>query len=169
MVFDPTDEELVSNFLIEKASGASEGELSDFIKYIALYQHAPSQLRSLAQDSGHEKWYFFTHLEKKYQQGRNINRQVPGGYWQKTCPPSLIKDKAGNTIAKKTSLTYYKKDRTSAQPEKTKWLMKEYMLENQPPNIPNDKESEMLTLCYIYRSKHHRRTTNRRRNSDVNN
>ncbi|KAJ4709495.1 NAC domain containing protein [Melia azedarach] len=143
MVFDPTDEELVSDFLIKKASSASQGERFDFIKYIELYQHEPSELRSLAQDSGHEKRYFFTHLEKKYQ-GTNINRQVPGGFWRKTGSPSLIKNKAGNTTARKTSLTYYEKDRTYAQPEKTNWLMKEYMLlEKQTQNNPNDEESKM--------------------------
>lgn len=144
-VFIPTDTELVSNHLMKKVFGRSYGELDRFIKDIELYEYEPSELSSLAYDSGHNKKYFFTRLSHP---ARTVNRQAQGGYWRKTGMPSYVNDKDGDAVATKTSLTYFKKQDTTSKPVKTHWLMKEYMLlKSQQPNQNNGTP---WTLCVLY-------------------
>lgn len=143
--FIPTDTELVTYHLMNKVSGRGYGELDRFIKDIELYDYEPSELSSLAYHSGHNKKYFFTRLSHP---ARTVNRQAQGGYWRKTGMPSYVNDKDGDAVATKTSLTYFKKQDPTSKPEKTHWLMKEYMLLKSQQ--PNQNDETPWTLCVLY-------------------
>lgn len=59
---------------------------------------------ALAHETGHQKWYFLSRLR---QQGRNFNRQAPGGFWRKTGSDYYVNDENGRPAAKKTSLVFH--------------------------------------------------------------
>ncbi|KAJ4709501.1 NAC domain-containing protein [Melia azedarach] len=102
VVFDPDDEELVFYYLMGKeVYGFSDEGGFRFIRVIKLYDCKPSMLSGLAAESGQDKMFFFTRLRKKYQNGRNVNRQAPGGFWKKTGPPSYV-DGIYGPVATKT-------------------------------------------------------------------
>lgn len=68
--------------------------------------------------------YFFTPLHLK---GKNVVRQVPGGFWRKTGKPDYFEGEDGKRIAEKTSLAYFKEKDPTSESAKGQWLMKEYM------------------------------------------
>ncbi|ESR50613.1 hypothetical protein CICLE_v10033389mg, partial [Citrus x clementina] len=127
---------------MNKVSGRSNGELCQFIRDIELYEYEPSELLSLAYDSGHYKKYFFTRLSHPR---RTINRQTQGGRWKITGKQSYVNDKDGDAVATKTPLTYCKKQDPTSELEKTRWLMKEYMLLKSQQSNQNDETP--WTLC----------------------
>ncbi|KAJ4708947.1 NAC domain-containing protein [Melia azedarach] len=148
--FNPTDELLAGYYLAGKVAGSTGGDVFQHIKDVDVYEHEPSKLSGFADDIGYGKMYFFTTLQMKYRNGKNVSRLAPSGFWKKTGKFSDIKDKDGELIASKTSLAYYKNDQNSGKPLKTDWLMKEYML--------RDKEYKMLsslTLCVVYNKRKH--------------
>ncbi|KAJ4723263.1 NAC domain-containing protein [Melia azedarach] len=148
--FNPTDELLAGYYLAGKVAGSTGGDVFQQIKDVDVYEHEPSKLSGFADDMGYGKMYFFTTLQMKYRNGKNVSRLAPSAFWKKTGKFSDIKDKDGELIASKTSLAYYKNDQNSSKPLKTDWLMKEYML--------GDKEYKMLsslTLCVVYNKRKH--------------
>ncbi|KAJ4721445.1 Microtubule-associated protein [Melia azedarach] len=140
-VFSPTEEEILQLLELKMSSTV----LSQFyhIKEIELYRYEPSELSSIAYDSGREIFYFFTPI--RYLRRGFVNRKAKGGIWKKKGKAYVIENRDGNRVAK-TLLIYHMqhKDKATAS-VKTSWCMKEYRFFRSQNN-----ERSSWALCVVY-------------------
>ncbi|KAJ4708949.1 NAC domain protein [Melia azedarach] len=115
------------------------------IKQVDVYKCEPWLLLKDAHNFGDGIMYFFTALKMKYRTGKNVNRVAGDGFWRKTGNSSYVKGEDGMPIATKTPLAYYRNGQKPGESKKTKWLMKEFILERQIA-----EKSNTLALCVIY-------------------
>ncbi|KAF8389279.1 hypothetical protein HHK36_025972 [Tetracentron sinense] len=145
MKFQPTDQELLINYLYAKVIGFEIPY--GIIKDIDVYKFEPFDLQEMAFDHGDGKLYFFTPRHRKYGKGMRPSRSTPHGYWKATGKMVNIGD-----IGNKTSLVYYhgKLSNTNDENQKTKWLMTEYKLpEWVMPSKNFNEGSKVLDDCVI--------------------
>ena len=84
--------------------------------------------------SGHQnEWYFFSHKDKKYPTGTRTNRATSAGFWKATGRDKGIHMANSKRIGMRKTLVFY----TGRAPhgQKTDWIMHEYRLEDQDPEI----------------------------------
>ncbi|KAK1610170.1 hypothetical protein QYE76_033843 [Lolium multiflorum] len=126
--FHPTDEELISYYLLRKVldhgfSGARA------IAEIDLNKCEPWELQDKACRATAEKeWYFYSLRDRKYPTGLRTNRATSAGYWKATGKDREIRSaRSGALVGMKKTLVFYRGRAPKGQ--KTQWVMHEFRLE----------------------------------------
>ncbi|XP_010926039.1 NAC domain-containing protein 100 [Elaeis guineensis] len=140
--FHPTDEELITYYLIRK--------VSDFrftakaIADVDLNKYEPWDLPGKA-SMGEKEWYFFSLRDRKYPTGMRTNRATDAGYWKTTGKDKEIFHCAVLVGMKKT-LVFYKG--RAPKGEKTNWVMHEYRLHTK---FPYRTTKEEWVVCRVFK------------------
>ncbi|KAL3721323.1 hypothetical protein ACJRO7_033766 [Eucalyptus globulus] len=146
--FHPTDEELVSDYLIRKC--ASLPISAPIVAEIDLYKFDPWDLPEMAL-YGEKEWYFFSPRDRKYPNGSRPNRAAGTGYWKATGADKPIG--RPKTLGIKKALVFY----AGKAPKgvKTNWIMHEYRLANvdRSAGKKNNSRLDDGVLCRIYNKK----------------
>ncbi|GJM99138.1 hypothetical protein PR202_ga16215 [Eleusine coracana subsp. coracana] len=121
--FHPTDEELISFYLLRKSLDSSFRGRA--IAEIDLNKCEPWELPEKAA-MGEKEWYFYSLRDRKYPTGLRTNRATVAGYWKATGKDREIR--AGPAlVGMKKTLVFYRGRAPKGQ--KTHWVMHEYRLE----------------------------------------
>ncbi|KAK3411330.1 hypothetical protein EUGRSUZ_I00095 [Eucalyptus grandis] len=146
--FHPTDEELVSHYLIRKCSSLPIS--APVIAEIDLYKFDPWDLPEMAL-YGEKEWYFFSPRDRKYPNGSRPNRAAGTGFWKATGADKPIGHP--KTLGIKKGLVF----NAGKAPKgvKTNWIMHEYRLANVDRSAGQKKNSRLddWVLCRIYNKK----------------
>ncbi|KAJ3669126.1 hypothetical protein LUZ60_011076 [Juncus effusus] len=156
--FHPTDEELISYYLRNRA--ASVPCPVSIIAEVNIYKYDPWQLPSKA-IYGENEWYFFSPRDRKYPNGVRPNRAASTGYWKATgIDKPIISSKTNENIGVKKALVFYR----GKPPKgiKTEWIMHEYRVidssknrKNNPIKNTNSMRLDDWVLCRIYKKTSH--------------
>lgn len=123
--FHPTDEELVSCYLVRKVLDNSFSGIA--IAEVDLNKCEPWDLPVKAK-MGEKEWYFFSLRDRKYPTGLRTNRATEAGYWKATGKDKeVFKAHTDRLIGMKKTLVFYRG--RAPKGEKTNWVMHEYRLE----------------------------------------
>nr|AFN55276.1 NAC domain-containing protein [Tamarix hispida] len=125
--FHPSDEELITYYLLNKISDAAFSCRA--IGDVDLNKCEPWDLPGKAK-MGEKEWYFFSLRDRKYPTGVRTNRATNTGYWKTTGKDKEIFN--SNTsemigiemIGMKKTLVFYKG--RAPRGEKSNWVMHEY-------------------------------------------
>ncbi|KAF3786407.1 CUP-SHAPED COTYLEDON 2 protein [Nymphaea thermarum] len=123
--FHPTDEELVTYYLVKKVMDRSfTGKV---IAEVDLNKCEPWNLPQKAKVAEKE-WYFFSLRDRKYPTGLRTNRATESGYWKATGKDREIFSSANSgLVGMKKTLVFYRG--RAPKGEKSNWVMHEYRLE----------------------------------------
>ncbi|KAI3803495.1 hypothetical protein L1987_31647 [Smallanthus sonchifolius] len=123
--FHPTDEELISCYLLHKVL---DGTFTcRAIADVDLNKCEPWELPQRAKMAGKE-WYFFSLRDRKYPTGLRTNRATEAGYWKATGKDrEIFSSKTSSLVGMKKTLVFYRG--RAPKGEKTNWVMHEYRLE----------------------------------------
>ncbi|CAD6268060.1 unnamed protein product [Miscanthus lutarioriparius] len=123
--FHPTDEELITYYLLRKAvDGSFCGRA---IAEIDLNKCEPWELPDKA-TMGEKEWYFYSLRDRKYPTGLRTNRATVAGYWKATGKDREIRSaRSGALVGMKKTLVFYRGRAPKGQ--KTHWVMHEYRLD----------------------------------------
>ncbi|XP_055826865.1 NAC domain-containing protein 83-like [Solanum dulcamara] len=154
--FQPTDEEIVFQYLIRKTFSCPLP--ASIIPEINICNHDPWDLPGdIEQDR-----YFFSNKEAKYRNGNRANRATTGGYWKPTgLDKQITCNKRKPIIGMKKTLVFYK-GKTTSHADRTDWIMHEYRLvlpKYSSSNLHGDfKKSSQIqmgnwVLCHIFLKK----------------
>ncbi|XP_042469416.1 NAC domain-containing protein 68-like [Zingiber officinale] len=150
--FHPTDEELVADYLVRKATG--QRLPVSIIAEVDLYKFDPWDLPELAW-FGSKEWYFFTPRDRKYQNGSRPNRAAGRGYWKATGADKPVSLPGSHRpLGIKKALVYY--HGKAPKGVKTDWIMHEYRLADVDRSANNKKGNLRLdecVLCRLYNKK----------------
>ncbi|XP_057817233.2 NAC transcription factor 29 [Cryptomeria japonica] len=131
--FQPTDEELICDYLREKSSKSPKHVYLGLITDIDFYMYEPFDLPGISCFEGtgvdnDKQWFFFTHGDsKKYLKGSRLNRATRGGYWKTTGRDREVFSN-GVIVGMKKTLVFYQGRAPHAG--RTNWIMYEYRLAN---------------------------------------
>lgn len=139
--FHPTDEELITYYLLRKVSDTSF--TSKAVAVADLNKSEPWDLPGKA-SMGEKEWYFFSMKDRKYPTGLRTNRATESGYWKTTGKDKEIFG-AGVLIGMKKTLVFYKG--RAPRGEKSNWVMHEYRLENK---CPFRSSKEDWVVCRVF-------------------
>ncbi|XP_075487164.1 NAC domain-containing protein 92-like isoform X2 [Primulina tabacum] len=122
--FHPTDEELITYYLINKISDANFTERA--IGDVDLNKCEPWDLPAKAK-MGEKEWYFFSLRDRKYPTGVRTNRATNTGYWKTTGKDKEIyNSNTSEQVGMKKTLVFYKG--RAPRGEKSNWVMHEYRI-----------------------------------------
>ncbi|KAK9122518.1 hypothetical protein Sjap_012120 [Stephania japonica] len=153
--FHPTDEELIESYLSQKLKKNSSSDhippnSLSIIPEVDIYKFDPWDLPDKAA-FGEKEWYFFSHRNRKYPNGKRPNRAAASGYWKATGTDKQIivgkEQYHDNLNGIKKSLVFYKGKPPKGV--KTNWIMHEYRLTH-PLQYSSIKLDEWV-LCRIYK------------------
>ncbi|XP_074556650.1 NAC domain-containing protein 87-like [Curcuma longa] len=119
--FHPTNEEIISHYLLPKISDHSFAALA--VADVDLNKCEPWDLPSKAKMGGKEM-YFFCQRDKKYPTGMRTNRATQSGYWKATGKDKEIHTGKGALVGTKKTLVFYKG--RAPKGERTNWVMHEF-------------------------------------------
>ncbi|KAK4743374.1 hypothetical protein SAY87_001375 [Trapa incisa] len=141
--FHPTDEEIITHYLAEKAMNNSFTAAA--IGEVDLNKCEPWDLHKRAK-MGEKEWYFFSQKDRKYPTGLRTNRATESGYWKATGKDKEVYRGKNCLIGMKKTLVFYLGRAPKGQ--KTNWVMHEYRLEGKfsYPNLPKDE----WVVCRMY-------------------
>nr|AEA07596.1 no apical meristem-related protein [Elaeis guineensis] len=123
--FHPTDEELITYYLLKKVLDSSFTGRA--IAEIDLNKCEPWELPEKAK-MGEKEWYFFSLRDRKYPTGLRTNRATDAGYWKATGKDrEIYSSRTGSLVGMKKTLVFYKG--RAPKGEKSNWVMHEYRLE----------------------------------------
>ncbi|XP_057970670.1 protein CUP-SHAPED COTYLEDON 2-like [Malania oleifera] len=123
--FHPTDEELITYYLIKKVLDSSFTGRA--IAEVDLNKCEPWELPEKAK-MGEKEWYFFSLRDRKYPTGLRTNRATEAGYWKATGKDrEIYSSKTSSLVGMKKTLVFYKG--RAPKGEKSNWVMHEYRLE----------------------------------------
>ncbi|KAL8507726.1 hypothetical protein ACS0TY_018318 [Phlomoides rotata] len=123
--FHPTDEELITYYLLKKVLDASFS--SRAIAEVDLNKCEPWHLPGKAK-MGEKEWYFFSLRDRKYPTGLRTNRATEAGYWKATGKDrEIYSSKTCALVGMKKTLVFYRG--RAPKGEKSNWVMHEYRLE----------------------------------------
>ncbi|XP_021761798.1 NAC domain-containing protein 67-like [Chenopodium quinoa] len=136
--FDPKDEELITHYLVPKING--EALPPNKMHDAELYgERAPQDLIPYYEPESENTWYFFTRLERLYENGSRPRRSAGNGYWKMTGKEIPITNKQGNVIGFRRNFAFFIKIEPSLPKQKdepkgikTPWLMHEFRVNNVP-------------------------------------
>ncbi|GMJ04860.1 Arabidopsis NAC domain containing protein 37, vascular related NAC-domain protein 1 [Hibiscus trionum] len=145
--FHPTDEELVGYYLRKKVE--SQKIDLDVITDIDLYRIEPWDLKERCRIGCEvqNKWYFFSHRDKKYPTGTRTNRATMAGFWKATGRDKAVYDKS-KLIGMRKTLVFYKGRAPNGR--KSDWIMHEYRLESHDHGPPQE---EGWVVCRAFKKK----------------
>ncbi|XP_074587957.1 NAC domain-containing protein 68-like [Curcuma longa] len=150
--FHPTDEELVVDYLVRKATG--QRLHVPIIAEVDIYKLDPWDLPEMAL-FGTKEWYFFTPRDRKYQNGLRPNRAAGRGYWKATGADKPISVPGSRRpIGIKKALVFY--HGKAPRGVKTDWIMHEYTSADVDRSANNKKGNLRLddcVLCRLYNKK----------------
>ncbi|XP_051151396.1 NAC domain-containing protein 20-like isoform X2 [Andrographis paniculata] len=122
--FHPTDEELITCYLITKIS--DPGFTGRAIGDVDLNKCEPWDLPAKAK-MGEKEWYFFSLRDRKYPTGVRTNRATNTGYWKTTGKDKEIYNtNTSELVGMKKTLVFYRG--RAPRGEKTNWVMHEYRI-----------------------------------------
>ncbi|KAK4778600.1 hypothetical protein SAY86_006128 [Trapa natans] len=123
--FHPTDEELVTYYLLKKVLDSSFSGRA--IAEVDLNKCEPWELPEKAK-MGEKEWYFFSLRDRKYPTGLRTNRATEAGYWKATGKDrEIYSSKTFSLVGMKKTLVFYRG--RAPKGEKSNWVMHEYRLE----------------------------------------
>ncbi|CAN0891295.1 Protein CUP-SHAPED COTYLEDON 2 [Linum grandiflorum] len=123
--FHPTDEELVTYYLLKKVMDSSFSGRA--IAEVDLNKCEPWHLPEKAK-MGEKEWYFFSLRDRKYPTGLRTNRATEAGYWKATGKDrEIYSSKSCALVGMKKTLVFYRG--RAPKGEKSNWVMHEYRLE----------------------------------------
>ncbi|KAL0320647.1 UNVERIFIED_CONTAM: protein CUP-SHAPED COTYLEDON 2 [Sesamum radiatum] len=123
--FHPTDEELISYYLLKKVLDSTFTTRA--ITQVDLNKSDPWNLPGKAK-MGEREWYFFSLRDRKYPTGVRANRATGGGYWKATGKDrEVYSSKTWSLVGMKKTLVFYRG--RAPKGEKTNWVMHEYRLQ----------------------------------------
>ncbi|EEF34392.1 transcription factor, putative [Ricinus communis] len=122
--FHPTDEELITYYLINKISDANFTGRA--IADVDLNKSEPWDLPGKAK-MGEKEWYFFSLRDRKYPTGVRTNRATNTGYWKTTGKDKeIFNSVTSELVGMKKTLVFYRG--RAPRGEKTNWVMHEYRI-----------------------------------------
>ncbi|XP_059664242.1 NAC domain-containing protein 100 [Cornus florida] len=122
--FHPTDEELITYYLMNKISDANFTGRA--IGDVDLNKCEPWDLPGKAK-MGEKEWYFFSLRDRKYPTGVRTNRATNTGYWKTTGKDKeIFNSVSSELVGMKKTLVFYRG--RAPRGEKTNWVMHEYRL-----------------------------------------
>ncbi|GLT50955.1 hypothetical protein SLA2020_324050 [Shorea laevis] len=122
--FHPTDEELITYYLVNKISDASFTGRA--IADVDLNKCEPWDLPGKAK-MGEKEWYFFSLRDRKYPTGVRTNRATNTGYWKTTGKDKeILNSVTSELVGMKKTLVFYRG--RAPRGEKTNWVMHEYRI-----------------------------------------
>ncbi|KAJ4980303.1 hypothetical protein NE237_031140 [Protea cynaroides] len=131
--FHPTDEELITHYLVKKVLDSSF--TGKAIAEVDLNKCEPWELPDKAK-MGEKEWYFFSLRDRKYPTGLRTNRATEAGYWKATGKDKEIySSRTSALVGKKKTLVFYRG--RAPKGEKSNWIIHEYRLEG------------TLSYCYL--------------------
>ncbi|XP_021729269.1 protein CUP-SHAPED COTYLEDON 1-like [Chenopodium quinoa] len=120
--FHPTDEELITYYLVSKISDATFSCRA--VADVDLNKCEPWDLPGKAK-MGEKEWYFFSLRDRKYPTGVRTNRATNTGYWKTTGKDKEIFNSVTmELVGMKKTLVFYRG--RAPRGEKTNWVMHEY-------------------------------------------
>ncbi|OWM77251.1 protein CUP-SHAPED COTYLEDON 2-like [Punica granatum] len=142
--FHPTDEELLTCYLISKISHPNSTGAAALVD-VDLNKCEPWDLPGKAK-IGEKEWYFFSHRDRKYPTGVRTNRATKTGYWKTTGKDKEIFNSiTSELIGMKKTLVFYRG--RAPRGEKTNWVMHEFRLHSKP-TFPSAKEE--WVICRVF-------------------
>ncbi|KAF5456546.1 hypothetical protein F2P56_026016 [Juglans regia] len=122
--FHPSDEELITYYLINKISDANFTGRA--IGDVDLNKCEPWELPGKAK-MGEKEWYFFSLRDRKYPTGVRTNRATNTGYWKTTGKDKeIFNGETSELVGMKKTLVFYRG--RAPRGEKTNWVMHEYRI-----------------------------------------
>ncbi|KAK1279892.1 NAC domain-containing protein 100 [Acorus gramineus] len=155
--FHPTDEEIITNYLVEKVTDTNF--TSRAIGDVDLNKCEPWDLPSKAK-MGEKEWYFFCQRDRKYPTGMRTNRATYSGYWKATGKDKEIYKGKGVLVGMKKTLVFYRG--RAPKGEKTNWVMHEFRLDGDAPNffnLPRTLKDEWVVCKVFHKNTGIKRTT----------
>ncbi|XP_010272358.1 PREDICTED: protein CUP-SHAPED COTYLEDON 2-like [Nelumbo nucifera] len=123
--FHPTDEELITYYLVRKVLDSSFTGRA--ITEVDLNKCEPWELPEKAK-MGEKEWYFFSLRDRKYPTGLRTNRATEAGYWKATGKDrEIYSSRMCALVGMKKTLVFYRG--RAPKGEKSNWVMHEYRLE----------------------------------------
>ncbi|GMN54439.1 hypothetical protein TIFTF001_023567 [Ficus carica] len=123
--FHPTDEELITYYLLKKVLDSNFTGRA--IAEVDLNKCEPWELPEKAK-MGEKEWYFFSLRDRKYPTGLRTNRATEAGYWKATGKDrEIYSSKTCSLVGMKKTLVFYRG--RAPKGEKSNWVMHEYRLE----------------------------------------
>ncbi|KAI7753631.1 hypothetical protein M8C21_010149, partial [Ambrosia artemisiifolia] len=165
--FYPTEEELISFYLLNKLQNRRTHELHRVIPAVNVYEHNPSHLPRLAGElcqRDTEQWFFFVPRQEREEQGRRPSRTTASGFWKATGSPTYVYSSENKVIGVKKTMVFY--EGKSSKVKKTEWKMNEYRAIEEEVDVTNNlpirKLRHELSLCRVYVVSGTRRSFDRR-------
>ncbi|KAI3844946.1 hypothetical protein MKX03_032950, partial [Papaver bracteatum] len=129
--FQPTDKQLIQNYLIPKVKNQLDIEsVSWFLFHKNIYQYTNPLV--LFQEIQKNHAYFFTPTTKVTSTGKNVKRTAGEGKWKAEDKGKPIKDDNNKVIGKNRMFTFDwnvpKEKLAEVKREKGHWIMHEYSL-----------------------------------------
>lgn len=126
--FRPTDEELLTHYLVPKAADAGFSPAA--IREVDLYTAEPWDLLPAGgeDDDDRSNGYFFCRRSVRFPSGVRTNRATRAGYWKSTGRDKVVRRHhgGGDALGVKKTLVFYLGRAPSGG--KTDWVMHEYRL-----------------------------------------
>ncbi|KAK7283018.1 hypothetical protein RIF29_12213 [Crotalaria pallida] len=162
--FHPTDEELITYYLINKISDSNFTGRA--VTDVDLNKCEPWELPGKAK-MGEKEWYFFSLRDRKYPTGVRTNRATNTGYWKTTGKDKeILNSVTSELVGMKKTLVFYKG--RAPRGEKSNWVMHEYRIHSKS-SFRNTKQDEWV-VCRVFQksagvkkyptSNHHARAVN---------
>ncbi|XP_010526278.1 PREDICTED: protein CUP-SHAPED COTYLEDON 1-like [Tarenaya hassleriana] len=143
--FHPTDEELISYYLVNKIADANF--TGKAIADVDLNKSEPWELPAKAKMGGKE-WYFFNLRDRKYPTGVRTNRATNTGYWKTTGKDKeIFNSTTSEMVGMKKTLVFYRG--RAPRGEKTCWVMHEYRIHSKS-SYRTSKQDEWV-VCRVFK------------------
>ncbi|XP_039050631.1 protein CUP-SHAPED COTYLEDON 2-like isoform X1 [Hibiscus syriacus] len=143
--FHPTDEELITFYLVNKISDANFTGRA--IADVDLNKCEPWDLPGKAK-MGEKEWYFFSLRDRKYPTGVRTNRATNTGYWKTTGKDKEVFNSrcTSELVGMKKTLVFYRG--RAPRGEKTNWVMHEYRIHSKS-SFRTNKQEEWV-VCRVF-------------------
>ncbi|KHN18216.1 Protein CUP-SHAPED COTYLEDON 2 [Glycine soja] len=143
--FHPTDEELVTCYLVNKISDSNFTGRA--ITDVDLNKCEPWELPGKAK-MGEKEWYFFSLRDRKYPTGVRTNRATNTGYWKTTGKDKeIFNSETSELIGMKKTLVFYKG--RAPRGEKSNWVMHEYRIHSKSSYRTNRQDE--WVVCRVFK------------------
>ncbi|XP_042483985.1 NAC domain-containing protein 90-like [Macadamia integrifolia] len=154
--FYPTEEELISFYLVSKLDGARP-DLDRVIPILDIYEMDPWHLPQFTGElclGDPEQWFFYVPRQAREARGGRTSRTTGSGYWKATGSPGYAYSSGNRIIGIKKTMVFYKGKAPTGR--KTKWKMNEYRAilgeasSSSSSATPNPILRNEYSLCRVY-------------------